>query len=160
MEASAMRHLLLVLVIGQQAYAKDLVGTRVITRFGTVLKVGNAVVDDAKRSHNVSVAGRDRNLFRVYRVQQVHGSWLWLVAENENVEGWAKVENVIPYERAIDTITSEIRAKPSSQHYNNRGNLWFAKKESTSRSATSPRRSGSIRTMRRHTSIGVSSGWS
>jgi uncharacterized iron-regulated protein len=31
------------------------VGRRVITRFGTVLKVGNAVVDDAKSSVGVRV---------------------------------------------------------------------------------------------------------
>ena len=81
------------------------VGKRVITHFGAVLQIGNQVVDDEKRSINLSVSGKDRNTLRVYRVEQINGNWLWLKAEKEGVEGWVKAEYVIPYDQAIDYFT-------------------------------------------------------
>jgi hypothetical protein len=42
------------------------VGSRVITQFGTVLKVGGQVVDDEERQ--ASAQSGERNVFRVYRV--------------------------------------------------------------------------------------------
>jgi hypothetical protein len=62
------------------------VGRRVITKYGTVLKVGNAVVDDEKRGTNLAVASRDRRDFRVYRVERLSGPWLRLAAEKEGVD--------------------------------------------------------------------------
>ena len=88
-----MRQLLLVLVLGQQAFGQASIGERVVTRHGTILKVGNAVVDDENRGHDLAVAGKDRRVFRVYQVQQVESPWVWLVSENDGVQGWTKVEN-------------------------------------------------------------------
>jgi tetratricopeptide (TPR) repeat protein len=105
------------------------VGRRVITKYGTVLMVGNAVVDDEKRSTDLAVSGHDRRTSRVYRVEQVNGPWLWLAAEKEGVAGWVKIEQVVPFEQAVDYYTSEIRTNPSSSAYNNRGLAWHDKKE-------------------------------
>jgi Tfp pilus assembly protein PilF len=98
------------------------IGKRIITRYGTVLRVGGQVVDDEKRSVNLALSGRDRRAFRIYRVQQTKGPWLWLVAEVEGVSGWVKIGDVIPFDQAIDNFTAEIRANPgSSENYSNRG---------------------------------------
>ena len=106
------------------------IGKRVITHFGAVLQIGNQVVDDEKRSTNLADSGKDRNSFRVYRVDQVNGNWLWLKAEKEGVEGWVKAEFVIPYDQAIDYFTQQIRANPSQwSWYNRRGNVWNDKGE-------------------------------
>jgi tetratricopeptide (TPR) repeat protein len=113
--------------LGQQA--GGWVGQRVITKAGTVLKVVNQVVDDAGRSKSLAISGYDRNAFRVYRVEHRNGTWLWLQAEKENVAGWARVEQVIPYDRAIDYLTAQIRAHPDSQLYNHRGIVWNARDE-------------------------------
>ena len=55
------------------------IGRRVITRFGTILKVGGQVVDN-ERLRNTSRGRRSRD-FRVYKVRHVNGPWLWLEAE-------------------------------------------------------------------------------
>ena len=104
------------------------IGERVVTRHGTILKVGNAVVDDENRGHDLAVAGKDRRVFRVYQVQQVKGSWVWLVSENDGVQGWTKVENLIKFDQAIDDLTARLKAKPSPARYNDRGNIWRYKK--------------------------------
>jgi tetratricopeptide (TPR) repeat protein len=107
---------------GQQAGGR--VGQRVITKPGTALKIGNRIVDDAGLGRSLTISGYDRSTFRLYRVEQVSGTWLWLKAEKENVAGWAKVEQVIPYDQAIDYFTSQIRARPDSEIYNHRGIVW------------------------------------
>ena len=63
---------------GQQA--GGWVGQRVITRPGTVLKVGRQVVEDDRRE--AGSQGGQRQLVRVYRVERASGAWLWLVAED------------------------------------------------------------------------------
>jgi tetratricopeptide (TPR) repeat protein len=97
------------------------VGQRVITKAGTVLKVGNQVVDDAGRSKNLTMSGYDRNAFRIYRVEHVQGTWLWLKSEAESVAGWARAEQVIPYDQAVDYFTAQIKALPDTELYNHRG---------------------------------------
>jgi Tfp pilus assembly protein PilF len=113
------------LLVGQG----DWVGQRVITKVGTVLQVGRTVVSDEGRSRDFAVSGHDPRIFCVYRVERVNGPWLWLTAEREGAEGWVRVENVIPFDRAIDYFTSEIRANPSSVSYVRRGVIWMSKKE-------------------------------
>ena len=66
------------------------VGRRVITRYGAVLKVGRQVVDDEGRGR-ASSRGIDQRIFRVYRVEQVNGRWLWLVEEGGGTRaGWRR----------------------------------------------------------------------
>jgi tetratricopeptide (TPR) repeat protein len=121
-----MQHLLVFLILGQ---TNGWVGQRVITQYGTVLKVGSAVVDDQKRTADLVVSGVDRSRFRVYRVDQANGPWLWLRAERSGVSGWARVENVVPYDRAVEYFTEQIRLRPSSAFFNSRGIVWEEKGE-------------------------------
>jgi tetratricopeptide (TPR) repeat protein len=106
------------------------VGKRVITHYGAQLKVGNQVVDDEGRSHDLTVVGRDRNDFRVYRVERTNGPWLWLVEEKGTARGWVTSEWVIPYDQAIDYYTNQIRANPGdSTNYVKRASVWMEKGE-------------------------------
>ena len=108
--------LLAALVVPFSVFGQDnsgWIGQRVITHFGAVLQIGNQVVDDEKRSTNLPVSGKDRRVFRVYRVEHVNGHWLWLKAEKEGIEGWVKAEFVIPYDQAIDYFTNQIRSNPT-----------------------------------------------
>src|SRR5262245_59511280 len=82
------------------------IGRRVITQYGAVLKVGKQVVDDAGRTASLTASGKDRSLFRVYRVEHTKGEWLWLQDEKSGAHGWVQVRYVIPYEQAIDYLTS------------------------------------------------------
>jgi tetratricopeptide (TPR) repeat protein len=125
--------LLATLIVPTSVFGQDnsgWIGKRVITHYGAVLQIGNQVVDDEKRSTNLTVSGNDKRLFRIYRVEHVNGSWLWLKAEKEGVEGWMKAEFVIPYDQAIEYFTNQIQANPrQSTWYNCRGNVWQAKGE-------------------------------
>lgn len=69
------------------------VGDQVITRYAKPLKVANQVVDRG-------------SAFRIYRVAQVKGDWLWL--ESGRVAGWIEVGNVVPFSQAADHFTREI----------------------------------------------------
>ncbi len=124
---------LLIAVSASLAHAEDAptwIGKRVITHYGTVLRVGNQVVDDAKRADNIAASGRDRNVFRVYRVEEINGRWLWLKAEKEGVAGWVDVGSVILFDQAIDYFTAQIRANPGSfENYQKRGIIWQDKGE-------------------------------
>ncbi|MGA7500468.1 MAG: tetratricopeptide repeat protein, partial [Isosphaeraceae bacterium] len=105
------------------------IGKRVITQYGTVLQVGNQVVDDEGRGKNLA-RGKDQAVFRIYKVEQANGPWLWLVAEGSGVKGWAPAAKVILFEQAIDHFTNQIRANPgASANYVWRANVWKARKE-------------------------------
>ena len=125
--------LLAVLIVPTSAFSQDRsawIGKRVITHYGAVLQMGNQVVDDVKRGITFSFSGKDRNNFRVCRVDYVNGNWLWLKVEKEGIEGWVNAEYVIPYDQAIDYFTNQIRANPSQwPWYNHRGLVWKEKGE-------------------------------
>src|SRR5208337_2720422 len=105
------------------------IGKGVITQYGTVLQVGNQVVDDEGRGKNLA-RGKEQAVFRIYKIEQANGPWLWLVAEGSNVKGWAPAANVILFEQAIDYITNQIRANPGgSSNYLRRANVWSERKE-------------------------------
>ena len=95
--------------LAQQPAENSHVGKRVITQFGTVLQVGNQVVDDEGRGKELAL-GKNQNVFRTYMVEQANGPWLWLVAEGSSAKGWAPAANVILFDQAIDYITGQIRA--------------------------------------------------
>lgn len=48
----------------------------------------------------------------VYRVERVEGDSLWLQAEGVGVSGWARADEVVPIEQAIDYFTEYIRDHP------------------------------------------------
>ena len=97
--------------LAQQPAENSHVGKRVITQPGTVLKVGNQVVDDEGLGKE-RARGKNQNVFRTYMVKQANGPWLWLVAEGSSAKGWAPAANVILFDQAIDYITGQIRANP------------------------------------------------
>jgi tetratricopeptide (TPR) repeat protein len=110
--------------------AKDpWIGKRVFTQYGTVLKVGNVVVDDEGRSADARASGKARGFSRVYRVEHTNGEWLWLKGEESGISGWVQSKYVIPYEQAIDFYTNQIRSRPTASLYCHRGNIWLEKKE-------------------------------
>jgi tetratricopeptide (TPR) repeat protein len=98
------------------------IGSRVITKFGAVLRVGKQVVADAKRG--ASPQGGERLLVRVYRVERINGPWLWLVAEKGGARGWVPAGDVVSLDRATEYFTAAIRAKPSAAAYLGRGVIW------------------------------------
>ena len=89
------------------------IGRRVIIEIETVPKLGNQVDYDEKRSTNLALSGKDKAVFRIYRVEHVKGNWLWLKAEKEGTAGWAQRKDVIPYNKAIDYFTNQIRKSQS-----------------------------------------------
>src|SRR5271165_3600070 len=115
--------------LAQQPAENSLVGKRVITQPGTVLKVGNQVVDDEGLGKELA-RGKNQNVFRTYMVKQANGPWLWLVAEGSSAKGWAPAANVILFDQAIDYITGQIRANPGDwARYVWRANVWLKRKE-------------------------------
>ena len=115
--------------LAQQPAENSHVGKRVITQPGTVLKVGNQVVDDEGLGKE-RARGKNQNVFRTYMVKQANGPWLWLVAEGSSAKGWAPAANVILFDQAIDYITGQIRANPGDwAKYVWRANVWLKRKE-------------------------------
>ncbi len=107
---------------GQQA--GDRVGQQVITKPGTVLKIGRTVVADNQRE--AGSQGNHPQLVRVYRVKRVSGPWLWLEAEGSCISGWARAAQVVPCDRALDEFTSVLRANPNDgRALLSRGILWL-----------------------------------
>jgi tetratricopeptide (TPR) repeat protein len=94
---------------------------RVITRYGTELRKSPTPDSGPARPKD---SGAERETFSVYRIKSVDGRWVELISEDVLAIGWTRAENVIPYERAIDYYSAEIKAHPASELYNNRGNLW------------------------------------
>ena len=118
-----------IVALAQQPAENSLVGKRVITQPGTVLKVGNQVVDDEGLGKELA-RGKNQNVFRTYMVKQANGPWLWLVAEGSSAKGWAPAANVILFDQAIDYITGQIRANPGDwAKYVWRANVWLKRKE-------------------------------
>ena len=115
--------------LAQQPAENSHVGKRVITQPGTVLKVGNQVVDDEGLGKE-RARGKNQNVFRTYMVKQANGPWLFLVAEGSSAKGWAPAANVILFDQAIDYITGQIRANPGDwAKYVWRANVWLKRKE-------------------------------
>jgi tetratricopeptide (TPR) repeat protein len=68
------------------------------------------------------------DVHRVYRVERVEGPWLWVVANG--VQGWIRATDVIPYDRAVEHFTSEIRDHPESAWaYEMRGAIRYHRQE-------------------------------
>lgn len=73
------------------------VGMRVVTRPGTVLREGD---------HPVA-AGRQ---YRLFRVEQVSGEWVEV--SSGEARGWATAAELIPCEQAVEYLTNEIEIHP------------------------------------------------
>jgi tetratricopeptide (TPR) repeat protein len=75
--------------------------------------------------------GGDRvNAFLIYRVDQVDGRWLKLVAGSSGRAGWVADAQVVLFDRSIDYFTSLIHAEPrGTWAYLGRGFVWSQKDE-------------------------------
>jgi tetratricopeptide (TPR) repeat protein len=81
----------------------DWVGKRVVPKNRDfVLRIDDEPVESSRKA------------IAIYRVERTDdGPMLWLQAEGpQRLNGWAKVEDVIPLERAIDFFTEELRVHP------------------------------------------------
>ncbi len=100
------------------------VGRRVVVPFGAVLHADAPAVADPK-ARELDPAGRDRQEFRVYRVERAEGDRLWVAAEGATTRGWIASVEAIPFERAVDHFTTRIDANPSyATNYVNRAAVW------------------------------------
>ena len=134
-----------IVALAQQPAENSHVGKRVITQFGTVLKVGNQVVDDEGRGKALA-RGKNQRVFRTYTVEQVNGHWLWLVAEGPSVKaGHRPLTSSLSIgpsttSRARSTRTRAIRLNISGEPMSG-----WSKKSLTSPSLTLTRPSGSMK---------------
>ncbi len=101
-------------------------GTRVVLKNSTIpLRVGDKTV--ARSDH-----------FRVYQVQTIEGPWVWITTagvetqakqEFPGAKGWVKVEDIVPFDSAIDYFTRVLETDPSPWVYDLRGLIWDARGE-------------------------------
>jgi tetratricopeptide (TPR) repeat protein len=74
------------------------------------LRIGSQVIDLKHR-------------LEVFRVEQVNGGWLWLKVGN--LEGWARADEVVPVDEALEFFTNAIRATPYNAFaFTMRGVIW------------------------------------
>lgn len=104
------------------------VGRKVLTKYGTDLRLGGQVVDDEGRAKE-GTNGHERRLGRLYRITAEQGKWLGLQSEDDGANGWVLVSEVVPLEDAIDYYTAEIRSNPSSEAYSGRGTVRYHRNE-------------------------------
>jgi tetratricopeptide (TPR) repeat protein len=78
--------------------------------------IGKQVVQKY-RDFSLAVNGEpvERNslVIDIYQVERTDDSLLWLKAETLGSSGWAKAQDVVPLEQAIDFFTHQIEAKPT-----------------------------------------------
>ncbi len=103
------------------------VGKKVITRFGTNLRMGSRIVDSENRQ--ISSNGGAKRDGRLYLVTAQQGQWLGLQSEDDGANGWVLVNEVIPLEGTVDYYTAALRQYPVSEGYNCRGVAWYHRKE-------------------------------
>ena len=113
----------------QEKTSDPWIGQRVFKRLGTVLQTKAHVNHDEGQTTSGNPVGQDSNVFHMYRVEQVDGEWLRLRAENSGVAGWARANDVIPYDQAVDNLTKQIRSDPRAALFTYRGNIRSARQE-------------------------------
>ncbi len=75
------------------------VGSKVVIKYAKPLRVEDRIVDDG-------------TTFRVYAVEKVDGGFLWLVSGR--VRGRVPASDVVPFDRAVDFYSDEIRKMPGN----------------------------------------------
>jgi len=109
---------LLVFLVVPASAEESWVGKHVIQKDAQFqLQVGSKVVDR-------------RGTIEIYRVKQVHDSWLWLHSDQGNLTGWTKLDQVVPLDEAIPFFTGEIHAKTGDPlPYVLRAKVWKSRNE-------------------------------
>ncbi len=98
-----------------RAQAPDLagwVGKRVVLQNGALLSDPKGGGADAGRARKPAAA-REREALRVCKVELTDGPRLWLRDEDSPAQGWVEASWVVPFERAVDFFSAEIRAAPT-----------------------------------------------
>src|SRR5262249_35855364 len=81
---------------------RDWAGKRVVPKSRTfVLRIDDEPVE---------ASGRVIAIYRVERADD--GPALWLQAEGHRLSGWAKPDEVVPVDRAVDCFTEAVRTRP------------------------------------------------
>jgi tetratricopeptide (TPR) repeat protein len=92
---------LLLVPLGRSATAQDLsgwVGRQVVEKYREMQIQYNGQVVDTGDIH------------RIYRVTQVNGPWLWVVAPG--AQGWVSSAEVVPVDSAVEYFGQQIRSYP------------------------------------------------
>jgi tetratricopeptide (TPR) repeat protein len=105
------------------------VGLEVITRYGTELKPGVVAWDDPSRGPGPAKSETDKTARRIYRVQEINRPWLRLVPVVKGPSGWVQSTQVIPYLKAIDYFTAELRKDSAPHIYIDRASCWLKRGE-------------------------------
>ena len=125
----------IVLLAASQLAAQDKewkIGQIVVTRFGAELKQDGKVVYDEGRALNRKVRGKDvRDGQTSYRVMKVEPHRVLLSYKDEGwfATGWVDREWVMTLDQAIDFYTAELKTRPTSELYVERGRVWDGKEE-------------------------------
>ena len=90
--------------------------------------IGKRVVQKY-RDFSLTVNGepveRNRFVIDIYQVERTDESLLWLKAETLGSSGWAKPQDVVPLDQALDFFTRQIEAKPVAPFfYTARALIW------------------------------------
>ena len=102
MKLASFASLLVCLIFTAQSHAQLLesawwVGQEVVTKGQTPLRSGDKVVHDNKK-------------FAIFKVEQQKGEWLFLV--DEDIRGWAKVDEVLFVKEAYSFFDNAIKKDP------------------------------------------------
>jgi len=104
------------------------VGDRVIIPPGTTLHAAKS--DDDEPNARPPAPGELHNAFRVYRVERVEVPWVHIRAVHDGVNGWVKVPDAVPIEKAFERATNEILANLENPNaFIGRALLWAEKGE-------------------------------
>ena len=97
-------------------FSLPLVGSTPVQAQTDQVRIGTRVVQKY-RDFSLTVNGepveRNSHEIDVYRVERTDGSLLWLKAETLGSSGWAKAQDVVPLDRALEFFTHQIQAKPT-----------------------------------------------
>ncbi|APW61202.1 tetratricopeptide repeat protein [Paludisphaera borealis] len=100
-------------MFAQQVEGTSLVGKKVITRKGTVLKVDDKVVYDEGRGERLKL-GLDQRKPHTYKVRKAREGEVWLSTGDVTAQGWTPISNIILLDEAIAYIDEATREKPES----------------------------------------------
>ena len=92
-----------------QASAKDWVGRRVLTKFGTDLKEADGKFTADSEQRESRSTGGERRAARVYKVVEADGGRLRLVSEGDGRGGWARPADLVPLDKAEAYFNAESK---------------------------------------------------
>jgi predicted Zn-dependent protease len=105
-------------VAAQQTAGKEWIGRRVVQKQRDFA----LWFDNEQTDHPVAID--------VWQVKKVDGARVWLEADKSGLAGWAKVDQLVPIEKAVDYFSRQIRDQPRDAFaYMMRARVWRDKRE-------------------------------